>query len=188
MIIEASNVDQEDVQVIVQDLQAIYLEFQNREPLVSETQRENLNTLREDLSSIRADSEVTPEQIQQLRMDLNALVEGATRPDPWLVVQLARNSRAALADGEISQEERELLAADFDAVLESANISQSQRDTVIADIEAIVEASGVTAEDLQTIAEDVRAIRTEFQNNHDRPGDRLGRVADGLRGRRAFRL
>ena len=186
-IVESSNVDQEDIQVIVQDLQAIFLEFQNREPLVSETQRENVTTLRGDLSAIRADSEVTPEQIQQMRTDLRSVAEGATRPDPWLVIQLIRQSRAAVADGEITQEERDGLTSNIDAVLESANISQTQRDAVIADIEAIVEASGVTADDLQTIAEDVRAIRTEFQENHDRPGVRLGRIAEGLRGRRAFR-
>ncbi|TWT97127.1 dockerin type I domain-containing protein [Neorhodopirellula pilleata] len=174
-IVQASGVDQEDVQIIAADLNAIFAEFQNREPVVSETQRENIRILVSDITAIRSESEVTPEQIEELRSSLFDLAEGATRPDRSLKLQLLRDTRAARSDGEISDADREQLASGVDAVLESANIPQAERDAVLEDIQSIVDASGIAQEDIQTIAEDVNAIRTEFWNNHDRPRDRIVR-------------
>ena len=174
-IVHASGVDQEDIQIIVADLQAIFEEFQNRETVVSATQRENISTLVSDIMAIRSESEVTPEQIEELRSSLSDMTEGATRPYRSLVLQLLRDARTVRSDGEISDPEREQLASGVSAVLESANISQAEVDAVFEDIESIIDASGITREDIQTIAEDVNAIRTEFWNNHDRLRDRIVR-------------
>ena len=174
-IVHASGVDQEDIQIIVADLQAIFEEFQNRETVVSATQRENIRTLVSDIMAIRSESEVTPEQIEELRSSLSDMTEGATRPDRSLVLQLLRDARTVRSDGEISDPEREQLASGVSAVLESANISQAEVDAVFEDIESTIDASGITREDIQTIAEDVNAIRTEFWNNHDRLRDRIVR-------------
>jgi hypothetical protein len=130
---------------------------------------------------MRSESQVTAAQIAQLHSDLAAPVNGVTRSDRSLVVQWVRDSWAARRDGELSEEEHDLLAADVDAILESANISQTKRDAVFADVDSIIDSSSVTEKDLETIGDDPNAIRTEFQNNHNRPGDRLGRPADARR-------
>ena len=175
-IVDASGVDQEDVQVILTDLQAIFTEIQNRDSILSETQRDNIHTLLSDLRAIRSESEVTPEQFEQVRSSLSALAEGATRPDRLLMLELIRDGREALSDGELSDTEREQLALGPDAVLESANIPEAERDAVIANIESIINTSGLTPEDIQTIAVDISAIRTEFLNNHERLQDRVRRT------------
>ncbi|QDU59117.1 hypothetical protein [Aeoliella mucimassa] len=169
-IVTASGVDQQDVETIVDDLVAIAEEFQNREPIVSDVQKENLRTLFSDLSDIADHTSMTPELAQEIRADLQAITSQATRPEWRLVVDLAKEVRAARNDGVITQEEKASIAESFDAVLQSANISQELRDELWADIAE----SGLTKTDLHTIASDVAAIRKEFRNNHDhaKPGRR----------------
>jgi hypothetical protein len=151
------------------------------ESVISEVQRDTVQTLISNVVAMRSESQVTAAQIAQLHSDLAAPVNGVTRSDRSLVVQWVRDSWAARRDGELSEEEHDLLAADVDAILESANISQTKRDAVFADVDSIIDSSSVTEKDLETIGDDPNAIRTEFQNNHNRPGDRLGRPADARR-------
>ena len=167
-IVESSNVDQQDVQTIVNDLVAIVDEFQNRDPLVSDAQKENLATLASDLQDIAAHTTITPELVAQIRADLQAIAESATRPDRESVVELLRDIRSARKDGVITEEEKLEIGESFDAVLDSANISEEARAELWADIAA----TGLTRVDIQTIAGDVEAIRKEFRDNHPLPTPR----------------
>jgi hypothetical protein len=162
VIIEASGVDQEDVKTIVADLTAIAEEFKNRTPVVSDAQKENLETLITDLKVIAADVDVTAEALAQIHADVAAMLADATRPDRLLVHELKQDLREALSDGEVTDDEKLLIAQDVDDVFESAGITAEARATLWGDIEA----TGFTKEDLQTIAEDLAAIRQEFRANH----------------------
>ncbi|MEL6105731.1 MAG: dockerin type I domain-containing protein [Planctomycetota bacterium] len=180
-VFEASGVDREDVGVILGDLQAIVTEFRDGDQGISDVQRENIRDLLSDLRSIAADSDVTVDQLQQLRSNIRAALENATQPDLFLVLGLARDARAAFADGELSDEEQATLSSGLDAVLESASISQSDRDLILADIEALIDSSGITIDDLQTIAQDLIQIRGEFAGNRPRFGGGFRDLIGGFR-------
>ena len=169
VIVEASNVDREDVELIVSDLVAIVEEFQNRDPLISDTQKENLRSLASDLREIADRTTVTPEQAEAIRSEFRSIVEGATRPDRELVRELRRDVRLARSDGEVTNDERQQVAQSVDAVLESANITQEARDALWAEIAE----TGLTQDDVQTVAEDLAAIRQESRAN--RPAVAAGR-------------
>jgi len=135
-------------------------------PVVSDAQQQNLQQLFDDLNALRADSEVTPEQVAQLVDDFRALLDGATRPDEDAVTQLVDDYQAAADDGEITALETLQLTRDLQTVLSSASIPLDEAQAVVADLQAIATASGVTADDVQQIADDVQAIVAEFQNQH----------------------
>lgn len=138
----------------------------DRDDLVSDTQKENLQKLFSDLNAIRADSEVTPEQITQLVGNVATLLDGATLPSQESVSQLLDDLQAAAEDGQFTPVELVQLSNAVDAVLEGANVSREEVQAVVADLWAIVDASGVTQEDIQVITGDLQAIVEEFQGNH----------------------
>jgi hypothetical protein len=133
---------------------------------ISDTQKENIRQLFVDLNAIRADSEVTPDQIVQLREDLHSMLNGATAPSEESVAQLRTDFQAAMTDDELSPREKATLASDMQDVLASAQIPVEEFQAVVADLRAIVEASGMTSDDLQLIADDLRVIKEEFINQH----------------------
>lgn len=167
-IVAASGVDQADVKVILDDLRAIAEEFQNRDPVVSDAQKENLKKLADDLADIRSHVTLTPELVDAIQEDLAAIKDGATRPDRALVRELAAEVRDARADGGVTDDERAEIADAWDAVLTSANIPQEERDDLWEDLAA----TGLTGADVKLIAADLAAIRQEFRANHPRRGRR----------------
>lgn len=133
---------------------------------ISDTQKENIRQLFGDLNAMRAESQVTSEQIVKLRDDLHAMLNGATAPSEESVTQLRTDLQAAMADDELSPREKATLANDMQDVLASAQIPVEEFQAVVGDLRAIVEASGMTSDDLQLIADDLRAIQDEFINQH----------------------
>ena len=136
--------------------------------LISEVQKQNLAKLKADLQAIRDGSNVTDEMRAQLRLDIKAALDGATRPDPALVDQFIVDFKAAAQDGVFTTQERTTLRRDVNAILISANVSQEEIQALRQSARTIVEASGVTRETLQGIRSDVQAIVTEFRANHPR--------------------
>ncbi|MEO1526465.1 MAG: dockerin type I domain-containing protein [Planctomycetota bacterium] len=157
-ILDASGVEREDVATILGDLQEIVTEFGDRDPLVGETQRENIRGLLQQLTDLVATSDITLDQIRQLRSNIRVALENASEPNPFLVFGLARDARAAFADGELSEAERATLSSGLDSVLESADVSEEHRDAILSDIESLIDSSNLTLDDLQAIAEDLVGI------------------------------
>lgn len=132
---------------------------------MSEAQQQNLTKLKTDAEQIKSGSQVTQQQKDQLKRDLEAMIHGATRPDAALVDQLAADLSAAMADGKVSGLEKTKLMKDIEKVLNSSGISMTEVNAVIADAQAILAASGVSKADAQTIGNDLKAIAGELKKN-----------------------
>ncbi len=158
-IVEASNVDREDIALIVDDLQAIGEALPNRWIQPDGELQDAVQQLATDLQTLREESEVTPEQIEQLKADVQAVLDGAQPPDPELVMAFQGELNDALEDGKLSLSETLALMASLNEVLESAGIPAEELQAVVGDLRAIVEASNIERDDLELIAEDLRAIR-----------------------------
>ncbi|WP_146591578.1 hypothetical protein [Posidoniimonas polymericola] len=167
-VFAASGVDQADVKIILADFRAIAAELQNRDPLISDAQQENLQKLADDLADVRSQLTLTPELVEEIQSDLAAIKHGATPPERSLVRALATQVRDARADGLVTAEERAGIANAWDAVLTSATIPPEERDALWEDLSA----TGLTAADVHLVASDLAAIREEFGANHPRRGRR----------------
>ncbi|MBL8204511.1 MAG: hypothetical protein JNM09_09805 [Blastocatellia bacterium] len=132
---------------------------------LSPTQQQNIQKLQADLQAIKQGSQVTTEQKQALKNDLMAMADGATKPDPALVQQLANDLSEAIADGSIDSKEKAQLANDLQKVMNSAGIPPEEVNQAIADAQAILASSGVDKSAVQTIVNDLKAIATEAKNN-----------------------
>lgn len=132
---------------------------------MSPAQQQNVQKLMNDLNTIKAGSQVTPQQIQKLQQDLFNMVDGATKPSQQSVQELATDLANVWADGKITPKEQKELMDDVYAILNSANISVSEAEAVIADAQTILQASGLSASDVQTISNDLKAIANELQKN-----------------------
>lgn len=140
---------------------------------LSEQQKQNIAKLQADLNAIKQGSQVTPEQVTALKNDLLAMADGATKPDPALVNQLATDLAEALEDGNLSNKEKAQLSQDLYAVMNSANIPASEVNQAIADAQAILLASGVTKDEVQLVVNDLKAIAAEAQKNLPSGGGQL---------------
>jgi exonuclease VII large subunit len=89
---------------------------------MSKTQQQNINKLKADLNSIKQGSQVTQAQKDALKNSLTAIVDGATKPDPDLVQQLANDLTQAIADSNLTTKEKIQLATNLQKVMNSANI------------------------------------------------------------------
>jgi hypothetical protein len=137
-------------------------------------QQQNLQKLQADLQAIKQGSQVTAEQKQALKNDLMAMADGATKPDPALVQQLANDLANAMSDGQIDNKEKAQLANDLQKVMAGANIPPEEVNQAIADVQAILTASGVDKAEMQTIVNDLQAIAAEAKNNAPNSGAKVG--------------
>jgi hypothetical protein len=131
----------------------------------SPAQQANLEALQSDLASLKAGSQVTQQQKDDLKSSLMAMADGATKPDPAAVQALANDLSAALVDGNLSTAEKVRLSQDLETVMNSANVPPADVQAAIADAQQILTASGVDRSDVQAIAADLQAIANEAQAN-----------------------
>ncbi len=73
---------------------------------LSPTQQQNIQKLQADLNAIKQGSQVTAEQKQALKNELMAMADGATKPDPALVQQIANDFADAMSDGSTDNKEK----------------------------------------------------------------------------------
>ena len=115
----------------------------------------------------------------ELRGNLQALRETASRPNREAVMQLSNDVREARADGQVTDLERQATSASVDAVFESAGISQGDREAVRDNIEEIAQARGVDRDSLATRAE---GIRSQLQANSGGRFSRLQMIRERFQG------
>jgi hypothetical protein len=130
---------------------------------MSEQQKSNVQKLQSDLAAIKAGSNVTDAQKQDLKNSLVALADGATKPSEESVTALANSLSAAFADKTLTTPEKAQITKNVEAVLKSANIPQSEVEALAASAQAVLIASGVSKADAQTVANDLRAISAELK-------------------------
>ena len=120
-----------------------------------------LARVRADLAAIQANSQVTPEQKQQLAKDLLATAQSANKPTAATVAALANDLSAAFAQKPLPETDCNRLLTDLAAVLNPANIQSAQMQAIFADIQAIFQVNGLSRKDAMRIADDAKAIAAE---------------------------
>ncbi len=141
---------------------------QRRQPTganLSEQQRQNIQKLQSDLTSIKSGSQVTQQQKDALKQSLNTLAEGTTKPSQQSIDNLSNHLSSAMSDGNLSNQEKAQLAQDVQAVFDSASIPQSEVQQVISDAQSILQSSGVDKSDVQLIVTDLQNIAAEAKKN-----------------------
>jgi len=118
-------------------------------------------------------------QVAELRGNLQALRETASRPNREAVMQLANDVREVRADGQVTDLEREAISASVDAVFESAGVSQDDREAVRDSIEEIAQARGVDRDSLAARGE---RLRSQFQANSGGRFSRLQALRERFQG------
>ena len=126
--------------------------------------QQSLAKVRADLTAIKLNSTVTPEQKQQLAKDLLATAQGANKPSSAKVATLADELSAAVAQKPLSDTDRNRLLTDLAAVLNPANIQPAQMQTIIADVQAIFQVNGLARKDAVRITDAVKAVAAETRH------------------------
>lgn len=110
------------------------------------------------------------DEATDIREQVQAIREDATRPDRSVVRQLVMEVRAVRADGEVTQDERSTVASRVDAVFESANVSNADREELRESIRSLAESRDVDRDD---VASRFQNMRSQFQ---DQAGPRISRL------------
>lgn len=132
-------------------------------PAANAAQQQAVSKLKADIAVIKSKKEVTPELKAQLKKDLAAATDGATKPAAETLAKLGDDLASALVDKKISSQDVADLATSLAAVLNSAGISTVEIATAVRTTKEILTASGVTKQDIAAVADDLKAIVGELQ-------------------------
>jgi hypothetical protein len=131
---------------------------------IAPAQQQKIDKLEADLSAIKPDATVTPEQKQQLQNDIMSLARAA-KPSKDLISKLATDLSAILADKSASAKDLAPLAKNINIVVNSANLSSTQTQTFISAAQVPLKTAGASDDHLQTIANDLKAIVADLQKS-----------------------
>ena len=123
--------------------------------------QQSVAKLRTDLTAIKAGSQVTAAQKQQLTKDLIALAHGANKPSQATAAALADSLAAAFTEKPLAEKDCSRLLSDLAAVLNPGNIQPTQMQAVQNDIQAIFQANGMARKDAVKILDQVKAAGAE---------------------------
>jgi hypothetical protein len=123
--------------------------------------QQSLARVRADLAAIKPDSQVTPEQKQQLSKDLLATAQGANKPSSATTAALANELSAAVAQKPLSDSRRNRLLTDLAAVLNPGDIQPTQMQAIVSDVQAIFQANGMMHKDAAKVSDAVKAVAAE---------------------------
>lgn len=135
------------------------------DPSVDASDREKLDAaftqLRNDMQSLRDNSEVTPKLLAALRTAQDGLATGATGTiDSDKLTTFQDDQKTIAESGTFTDDQQATLKSDYTAVLESAGVSDDAVAAYFAALDAVKAASHVTSGDLTTLANDQQAIQT----------------------------
>jgi hypothetical protein len=125
--------------------------------------QQNLAKVRADLAVFKPNSPVTPQQKLQLKNDLLASAQGASKPSPAAISVLADSLSAAFTQTTFPDKDRDRLVSRLAAVLNPARIQPAQMQAIYADIQAIFQANGMARKDAVKIVDQVKAVAAETQ-------------------------
>lgn len=132
------------------------------EPQISQRAQQNINQLFSDLQPTKVSAAVTKEQkkqlVTELAKDLNAMVDGATKPDAKTIDQLATDLAAAFDDGKLSNSDLRKVITDIDKILDNAGAPSTEMNALITEVQQILTAAGITRAEVDAIAKDLKAV------------------------------
>ena len=127
--------------------------------------QQNLAKVRADLAAFKPNSPVTPQQKQQLRNDILACAQGASKPSSTTISGLADGLSAAFTQTAFPDKDRDRLVSRLAAVLNPANIQSAQMEAIYADVQAIFQANGLSRKDAVKILDQVKAVGAETRKS-----------------------
>jgi hypothetical protein len=123
--------------------------------------QQSVAKLRADLTAIKANSQVTATQKQQIAKDIIALAHGANKPSEATAAALANSLASAYATKPLSEQHTSRLLSDLAAVLNPGNIQPAQMQAIHSDIQAIFQSNGMARNDVVKLVDQVKAAGSE---------------------------
>lgn len=123
--------------------------------------QQSLAKVRTDLAALKPNSPVTPQQKLQLKNDLLASAQGASKPSSATISALADGLSAAFTQSAFPDKDRDRLVSRLAAMLNPANIQSAQMEAIYADVQAIFQANGLARKDAVKIVDQVKAVGAE---------------------------
>ena len=125
--------------------------------------KRNLDKLETDLAAIKSGVDVSDDQKQTLRDDLNMLARASVKPSKDSLSKLTDDISAALSATNISVRERGQLAQAINIVVNSSMTTPAQAQSFVVVAETSLRSSGVDDTGVQTVSDDLKAILAEVQ-------------------------
>ena len=125
--------------------------------------KRNLDKLETDLVAIKSGVDVSDDQKQTLRDDLDTLARASVKPSKTALSKLTDDISAALSATNTSPRERGQLAQAVNVVVNSSMTTPAQAQSFVVVAETSLRSSGVDETGVQTVSDDLKAILTEVQ-------------------------
>ena len=125
--------------------------------------KRNLDKLETDLAAIKSGVDVSDDQKQTLRDDLNTLARASVKPSKDSLSKLTDDISAALSATNATPRERGQLAQAVNVIVNSSMTTPAQAQSFVVVAETSLRSSGVDDTGVQTVSDDLKAILAEVQ-------------------------
>jgi hypothetical protein len=116
-----------------------------------------------EISGIKADGVVTPDQKQKMAQQLIVAAQGSSKPSMAAAMKLATDVSAAFSEKPLSASSRARFIQELDAMLNPGKYPQAKPEKIIEDIQAIFHENGLARMKAAAIAEDVQKLSAEIR-------------------------
>jgi hypothetical protein len=128
-------------------------------------QQQLVDKVQGDLTGIRPDAPVAPDQKQNLENDLMTLSKGATKPSKESVSKLATDLSAALSGKNVNVKDQNQLARAMNVVMNNGNVTAAQAQAFVNATQKILQTAGVGEPEVTAVVTDLKGIVTDLQKN-----------------------
>jgi hypothetical protein len=125
--------------------------------------KRNVDKLKTDLTAIKSGVDVSDDQKQTLRDDLDTLARASVKPSKTALSKLTDDISAALSATNASPRERGQLAQAVNVVVNSSMTTPAQAQSFVVVAETALRSGGVDDTGVQTVSDDLKAILAEVQ-------------------------
>jgi len=128
-------------------------------------QQQLVDKVQGDLTGIKSDAPVAPDQKQNLETDLLTLAKGATKPSKESVSKLAGDLAAALSGKNVNVKDQAQLARAMNVVMNNGNVTAAQAQSFVTTTQKILQTAGVGEAQATAVVTDLKGIVTDLQKN-----------------------
>jgi hypothetical protein len=128
-------------------------------------QQQLVDKVQGDLSGIRSDAPVAPDQKQNLENDLLTLSKGATKPSKESVSKLAGDLSSALSGKNVNVKDQAQLARAMNVVMNNGNVTAAQAQAFVTAAQRILQTAGVGETQVTAVVTDLKGIVTDLQKS-----------------------
>jgi hypothetical protein len=128
-------------------------------------QQQLVDKVQGDLTGIKSDAPVAPDQKQNLETDLLTLAKGATKPSKESVSKLAGDVAAALSGKNVNVKDQAQLAKAMNVVMNNGNVTAAQAQAFVTGTQKILQTAGVGEAQVTAVVTDLKGIVTDLQKS-----------------------